>query len=326
LSSTPETDAYGNITGYWEHVIGYVASTQTVQVSNGANTLSFGAGISVSDLEVQASGNDLIVAVKDPNHPNATFAQLTDKIRLQNWTNPLNQIQTFRFADGTTLGVSGIVSLIDAGGSDTLTSTGALGTLVGGNSDKILLAAQGATGMIVSSSSGDTLSVTGAGNALIAGTGTDSLSTTGNGNTLVASSGATTMTDSGTQGIYQYGSGNGAATIVNGSVSNGSASNELDFGPGIGDNQLWLLKSGNNLQIDVMGSQSQVTINGWFGSNGNQLQEITAAGLKIDSQVSQLVQAMATYSTNNPSFNPATATQAPNEANLQGAISAAWHH
>ena len=75
-------------------VIGYAArtvsttytTTQPIQVSNGANTLLFGSGISASDLEIQASGNDLIVAVKDPNHPNATFAQLTDKITIQNWS------------------------------------------------------------------------------------------------------------------------------------------------------------------------------------------------------------------------------------------------
>jgi hypothetical protein len=35
---------------------------------------------------------------------------------------------------------------------------------------------------------------------------------------------------------------------------------------------------------------------------------------------------MATYSANNPGFNPATATQMPTDSNLQSAIAAAWHH
>jgi hypothetical protein len=34
---------------------------------------------------------------------------------------------------------------------------------------------------------------------------------------------------------------------------------------------------------------------------------------------------MATYSANNAGFNPATATQAPNDPNLQATIAAAWH-
>jgi hypothetical protein len=34
---------------------------------------------------------------------------------------------------------------------------------------------------------------------------------------------------------------------------------------------------------------------------------------------------MATYSSNNPGFNPTTATQAPNDATSQGAVASAWH-
>ena len=169
----------------WLNVIGYAArsstTTQTIQVSNGTNTLSFGSGISASDLEVQASGNDLIVAVKDPNHPNATFAQLTDKVTIQNWVNPLNRLQTFQFADGSTLNAAQIVGLANAGGSDTLTSASGINALIGNNSDAILLNGTGSTGTLVSSSSGDVLSVTGSGNTLIAGTNTDTL-TGGSGN------------------------------------------------------------------------------------------------------------------------------------------------
>jgi len=75
-----------------------------------------------------------------------------------------------------------------------------------------------------------------------------------------------------------------------------------------------------------MGTRDHVTISGWFASAGKDLSEITAGGLEIDSQVSQLVQAMASYSSANPGFNPTTATQAPNDPTLQGAIASAWHH
>jgi hypothetical protein len=56
-----------------------------------------------------------------------------------------------------------------------------------------------------------------------------------------------------------------------------------------------------------------------------ELRWITARGLKLDSQVAQLVQAMATYAADNPSFNPVTATEAPKSSALQSAIAAAWH-
>jgi hypothetical protein len=57
----------------------------------------------------------------------------------------------------------------------------------------------------------------------------------------------------------------------------------------------------------------------------NDLQEETVGGLRFDGQVSQFVCAMATYSVARPGFDPATATQVPNEPNPHGAVAAAWH-
>jgi hypothetical protein len=70
-----------------------------------------------------------------------------------------------------------------------------------------------------------------------------------------------------------------------------------------------------------------VAAGNWFGSNpAASLAEITAGnGLRLDSSVLQLVQAMATYSANNPGFDPATVTQAPTDSSLQTAIAGAWH-
>jgi hypothetical protein len=59
----------------------------------------------------------------------------------------------------------------------------------------------------------------------------------------------------------------------------------------------------------------------------NQLQEINSSdGWKLDGGVAALVQAMATYEANNPSFNPATATVMPANTTLQNAIAVTWHH
>jgi hypothetical protein len=80
--------------------------------------------------------------------------------------------------------------------------------------------------------------------------------------------------------------------------------NDLDFTGGITDQNLWFLQSGNDLKIDILGTDTSVTSTGWFSGSTNQLQEITAGSLKIDSQVSQLVQAMATYAANNSGFDP----------------------
>jgi hypothetical protein len=185
-------------------------------------------------------------------------------------------------------------------------SEGAQNTLIGGRGPDLL----------VSQASNDTL---------IAGAGANTLQANGRWDVLIAGGGNDTLSAAGSNDDYAFGRGDGTATVVNGAAGATAATNELDLGAGIADNQLWLLRSGNDLQIDLMGTSSHVTVRGWFASTGSQLQEITAGGLKLDSHVAQLVQAMATYSGNNPGFNPVTATQAPNDATLQTAIAAAWH-
>jgi hypothetical protein len=156
--------------------------------------------------------------------------------------------------------------------------------------------------------------------------------------TMIAGTGTNVMTDTWEQGTYQVGRGAGQTTINNGSVDNTGPdgitpvpANELDFGAGISDNQLWLAQSGNDLQIDVMGTQQGVTVADWFGNtpgNFSQLQTIgTADGNSLDnSQVSQLVQAMATFSAANTGFDPTASgnSQAPNDPGVQSAIAAAW--
>jgi len=127
---------------------------------------------------------------------------------------------------------------------------------------------------------------------------------------------------------YQFGRGRGQDRIVNGTGSGASAQGELDVGSGVSVDQLWFVRSGNDLVVDIMGTHDQATIANWFGASTDaQLAHIiTSDGSVLDAQISQLVQAMATYSTSHGGFDPTIATQVPSDANLQGAIAAAWHH
>jgi hypothetical protein len=150
-------------------------------------------------------------------------------------------------------------------------------------------------------------------------------------NTFILGAGSETATGGGTtnggngNNTYIASSTTGQATIH--ADATAGSTNQLEFTGGISDENLWFQQSGNDLKIDLLGTDTQVDVSGWLAASSNQLQEITAGGLKIDSQISQLVQAMATYSADNPGFNPTTAgtTTAPNDAGLQTAIAAAWH-
>jgi hypothetical protein len=107
---------------------------------------------------------------------------------------------------------------------------------------------------------------------------------------------------------YKFSSGDGQSEIKAAS----SATGIVNFSSGLSDENLWFVKVGNNLQVDILGSNDKLTIDDWFGGSPTaSVQGFTASGLKLDSQVAQLVSAMATYATNNAGFNPATATQMP---------------
>jgi len=72
---------------------------------------------------------------------------------------------------------------------------------------------------------------------------------------------------------------------------------------------------GTGLQVDLLGTPNHITITGWHGSDARAQVESfnTADRMKPDSQPAQLVAAMATYSADNPNFDPTQATQTPTQ-------------
>jgi VCBS repeat-containing protein len=101
----------------------------------GQDSLSFGAGISVADLVLRMIGGDLEIGVRDPAAPNAPFDSLSDRIRIVGWTDPLDRIETFSFADGSSVDVSNMAGVItDAGDGGVTLSGSASGDWISGGS------------------------------------------------------------------------------------------------------------------------------------------------------------------------------------------------
>lgn len=166
---------------------------------------------------------------------------------------------------------------------------------------------------------GDTIIGNSGNNALTGGSGSD---------ILISGSGSDLLTGGGGYDIYRISPAFGQTQINNYALDGATGPHgEVDFASGITDENLWLVQSGYDLTIDLLGTSASVTVKDWFSSTSNQLQEIDAGGLKIEGEVSQLVQAMATYSANNTGFDPTNSSiQAlPSDIALQNAVAAAWH-
>jgi trimeric autotransporter adhesin len=225
-----------------------------------------------------------------------------------------------------TLNLSGsnnTISIVDAG-SEVVTSSGSLtetanGTLVGtGNVDASAVSLTGGVAT-VQLGNGNVATI----DNVAAGSTFEQVDASGNGTwTVLQDSGLSSSVSA----TFDFGTGGGQQTINAVTGAAGSEAGVVDFAPGVTDNQLWFEQVGNNLQVDIIGTQDSLTVNGWFAGDAAVQQFHTADGLTADSQVNQLVAAMASYSSANPGFNPTTATGMPGDSTLQGTVVSAWHH
>jgi len=117
---------------------------------------------------------------------------------------------------------------------------------------------------------------------------------------------------------YSYAAGDGSATI-----SDSGGTDTLAFGSGIADNQLWFAQNGNNLVISVIGTNSEVTIQGWYSASANQIETIktTSGDTLKNSQVANLVSAMSSLAPPPLGQTTLTSTEA---TTLDPVIAANW--
>jgi Ca2+-binding RTX toxin-like protein len=96
---------------------------------------------------------------------------------------------------------------------------------------------------------------------------------------------------------YLFGSGGGQDTIYDVDSTAGN-SDLLRFGSGIAADQLWFRQMGNNLEVSIIGTADKVTIANWYQGSGNHVEtlELASGSQLLDSQVQNLVSAMASFS------------------------------
>jgi Ca2+-binding RTX toxin-like protein len=86
----------------------------TIKDAGGLDTLEFDASIKSSDLLVQQSGIDLIIALKNLANPSATAAQLTDKVVISNFFN--QKIEVIRFGNNQEIAIESLIPSFSVNG------------------------------------------------------------------------------------------------------------------------------------------------------------------------------------------------------------------
>lgn len=262
--------------------------------NSGANTLTGGDG---NDVLYGGSGNDTLIGgdgddVLDGGPGNDTLIGGAGNDTYV--VNAAGDVVTEAAAEGNdtiqsavnyTLGTN--VEILVLTGTSALTGTG-------NSSDNIITGSSGA-------------------NTLSGGAGNDTLTGGGGSDRLIGGDG---------DDIYEFGRGDQDDTIEN--TANAGATDKVVFRPGIDEYQLWFARSGDDLQVNIIGTADSVTIEDWFVNSAKQVDEFrTSDGSMVleANEVEQLRAAMATF--NPPPLGQLTLSQEIREA-LEPTIASTW--
>jgi trimeric autotransporter adhesin len=204
----------------------------TYYSNNGGNdTLKLGEGITTSDLIIQKSGNNVIVALKEEG---VEFAALKDKVTLQDWYNINNRIEKLVLSDGTEIDTA---FLFDPTENDDNLTFGAEDNVIhalGGN-DTIVAGAGNDT--IYGEAGNDNLQGENGNDTLYGGEGADTLYGQLGDDVLDGGAGNDSLQGRSGNDTYLFGRGDGKDTVRENDFEdwNHSGNDTLRFKEGITD-------------------------------------------------------------------------------------------
>jgi Ca2+-binding RTX toxin-like protein len=318
----------------------------TIYETDGMDTIQFGAGIDPADVTVRriviGSGYqfDLELGIIGTNDKLTISSHFGGSEWGVDYATPGQEIEKIVFADGTIwdsttildkahdlAGTTGDDSLF-AFGSDPLTLHGLAGNdYIGGSIDSDTLYGDADNDTLVGNNGDDSLYGNTGDDTLNGGNGSDILYGGSSSNSSldddligndILTGGADNDSLYGGYGndLYVFGYGDGQDTID-------------DFG---GSDQAQLNRDllsvifervGDDLRVVMNGSTDSVTVSSWYGNTNNQVETFDAYGSTIsNTQIEQLIQAMASFSTDNGmSWSEALDNQS---ATAQSVISQYW--
>ncbi|MBK3754355.1 hypothetical protein GFL87_20785 [Pseudomonas aeruginosa] len=277
--------------------------------TNKVDAIEFGSGISANDILLNRDSDNLVLTLKNS----------TDRITVSSYfsqdATSNYRLEEIRFVDGQVLNIDTVKSLVQQAtdGNDRLFGYAVADTLSGGLGNDSLYGYAG-NDLLQGDEGNDTL-YGGAGNDTLIGgadsdylygedgddriegnNGNDTLYGGAGEDTLIGGSGNDYLAGDAGNDIYQLGNGWGQDTINNYHTES-NALDRLEFTDNITADKLWFSKSGNNLEINLIGASDKVSISNWYSGKNYQISQFTAADGKtlLESQVQNLVNAMSSF-------------------------------
>ncbi|WP_422450650.1 calcium-binding protein [Endozoicomonas sp. ALB091] len=238
-----------------------------VNAGGGSDTLHFD-GIDFNQVSsgLMRSGNDFILRISGG----------TDQVTFKDWfLGGDNVVDTITFASGGQLSAAQIFGAFGASNPEPA-----------GSPDYQNLPDERSFGTILSGSAGDQV-ILGSSDAdwLDGGAGNDQLYGNAGSDYLMGGDGNDT---------YHFAANGGSDTINN--LSNTPADTDVLQLSGIEEENLWFTREGDNLLIDVIGSDDQITVQDWYSNDAQKLDQIrTSDAVLLANKMDNLVNAMAGF-------------------------------
>ncbi len=277
----------------------------------GNDTLNGGAG---SDTLIGGSGDDVYVVDSVGKSIMELIGEGTDQIRASIDTTLPTDVENLVLTTGAFRGTGNSLSNLIVGNSLDNILRGADGndTLNGGAGNDELY---GETGNdVMNAGAGDDTIQGGDGtDTLLGGVGNDTLDGGAANDTLTGGTGNDT---------YLMSRGWDNDRIIDNDSTAGNA-DLAQFAVDISSTQLWFRKSSNNLEVIVIGTSDKFTIQNWFLGSQYHVEQFKSGDGKtlLDSQVQNLVNAMASFSPPQPGQ---TSLSPEYQSALGGTIAANW--
>ncbi|MFZ5993680.1 MAG: calcium-binding protein [Thermodesulfobacteriota bacterium] len=216
------------------------------------NTVEFGAGITVADLELVKTSTTLKINIQGT----------TDSLTLTNWfTSDAYRIEQFKFADGTTL---------------TPADLDAIGYKVYGTINTESLYGSSVGDTMYGYEGNDVLYGYAGNDTLYGGDGADTLYGGTENDVLDGGTGNDYLSGEASNDIYRFGLGSGQDTIYDYDATNIDV-NTVEFGAGITVADLELVKTSTNLKVNIQGTTDSLTLTGWFGGDAYKIEQFKFA-------------------------------------------------